>query len=807
MKKTLSYIGLVVSIVLMLTSCKSDILESSGGDVEGTDGVPVTLTFEAALPGGAVATRTPNDINNLTLLVFNDQHRYLYRAEATLDAVITTPPGIVFEPHGLKHDAINNQVYRFKVTLMTSTKARIIHFVADYDKHRLDNQLGADVELENADEGEVLPRLVSEDIGDYSYWQSYKFDKIDNTIFNGKAFELLRDKARIRVENPATSGFTLKGFSIHNAPDRGTLAPYLSKKELDPAGPRPMYRDVLYTFPLDPVDPTLPPGLTLKKQGVTESNLAPLPVFDYSNSQAEPDKQMSVILYGRGKADHTDVYYKLDMVREIYAVPGDKASFIGVERFNIVRNNNYVVKIASANGKGYATYEEAVKNPASNNLFGSVELQDYSDITDGQYTLIVDNTNAIMTLPGHFYSPITFVGPNLDKPREHVHVYYKGKECTGKIEGDQYIDFAKYDSNTGVLQVDVTNIPTNSDERYVFNVVGTGDNGAHIQRTITLILRKRYEFKMHLEDKDPTNRKQGSEVDVVFTIPGTLPSTLYPFDIKIAADQLSPLVNATYNDQMKVLKEGQRTYYVYTVKTPSTVDKEYTLHFQRTRTNGTCDVTAISDNFYNDDEILKNGQSYSDDNRGELTYTGISYTLPKVVPSEYRTKLDVDGPGGVTATIVSAGYVAFNGLGVVSDAANLTLTATMKLGNGTVKAKKTMLVSEWKQLLRDKKPMNLDISEVTVEEKANYKRSDEAPYGQVPAGTTFTVTTTETSLHPTITSTGSGTYRLTVTGLENIKKPVSFTCRATINGIEYESNSAYLSKIIDYPVLNMTPHN
>lgn len=796
---------MVVSMVLMLASCNSDIADSLGGG-DATDGVPVTLTFQTAMPGKTMGTRSTSDIKNLTLLVFNDQHRYLYRAKATLVQIEDAPTGIDFWPRNVKHGPVDNKVYKFTVTLMTSTKPRIIHFLADYEK--LDSVLADDQALEGADEGEVIPRIVSKDMDDYSYWQSFKFDNIDQNSFNGKAFELLRDKARILVNNKAAD-FELKGFAIHNAPDRGTIAPYISKTELNPLGPREMYRDVLYTFPLDPTETTLPPNIALKDYGDVTTNTKELRVFEYSNSQAEASKQMSVIIYGKGKADHNYAYYKLDIVRDVYADPENKTGYIGAQRFDILRNNNYVVTISSAKGKGYATYAEAVRQPASNNLFGSVELQDYSDVTDGQYTLIVDNTNAIMTLPGHFYSSITFVGANLEKPAEHVAVYLNGKECTGQITGDPYIDRAEYSKTTGVLHVNVTNIPTDVDKTYTFNVVASPPNSpTHIQRTITLILRKRYDFKLKLDDTDP-QRKQGSPVNLTFTVPGTLPSTLYPFDIYVAADQLSPLVNATVNDQMKVLKQGQRTYYAYTVRTPSTTDQEITLHFQRTRTNGTCDVTAISGNFNNADAILPNGNSSPTNDRGLLTYTGISYTVPKIVPSDYRTTLAVSGVAGVTATMASAGYVEFGGTGWANATGNLTLTATMKLGNGTVKATKTMPVSEWKQLLANHKAMNLDISEVTVTEKVYYRQSNDAQYQAVPSSSNLTVATGDPAFDNSNISinAANGTYTMTVRNLQTVKKPIAFIFQTTIGGTQYESNSAYLSKIIDNPVLYLTPHN
>ncbi|WP_159101301.1 hypothetical protein [Prevotella dentasini] len=303
MKRSLYYIGMVVSMLLVLTSCTSDIFESFGGD-DATDGVPVTLSFEAAFPGGGPMTRTTADIKNLTLLVFNDKHRYLYRAKATLQEIVDTPSGITFLPDGVTLGPVENKLYKFTVTLMTSTKPRIIHFVADYSKDgkSLDETLPGDHDLESSDEGEVMPGIISTDTEDYSYWQTFYFKNINENSFENKAFKLLRDKAKITVTNAQNSGFELKGYSLHNAPDRGTVVSFQSKTQLT-NGPREFYRDVLYTFPIDPTLPTLPSDIVLKNIRETTTNLNPIPVFEYSNSQAERTKQLSVILYGKGNND------------------------------------------------------------------------------------------------------------------------------------------------------------------------------------------------------------------------------------------------------------------------------------------------------------------------------------------------------------------------------------------------------------------------------------------------------------------------------------------------------------------------
>lgn len=796
MKKTLAYIGMVVSILVMLTSCKSDILESFGSTEGGTDGVPVTLTFQTSFPDVSLSTRTVDDVKNLTLLVFDENHRYLYRAKATLDNITTAGSEITFLPEHTQ-PAIDNKIYKFSVTLMTSTKPRIIHFVANYND--FDAVLGEDHTQEGADEGEVMPKLISHNINQYSYWQVFKFDKIEANSFANKAFKLLRNEAKIAVES-VDPRFTIMGFAIHNAPDRGTVAPYFSKikKENDPRG---IYSDVLYSFPYDPTETSIPAGLKLKVLGDAKTNKAPISLYEYSNEQATPDKQMTIILYGKRNQDANPSYYKLDIVDDIYA-DEDKKVFVGIKKIDLVRNNHYTIRVSAAKKEGYSTFDEAVKHPASNDIFSSVELQEFSEVSDGSYTLLVENTNAIMTLPGLFATHINFTGANLSVPTTRdVKVFLNGKECNGPIVGDDYIDYADYNANTGALSVNVKAIPTVADKRYTFTVVGTPpDLHTHIQRTVTLVVRKRYNFNLQLIELTP-DKKQGAEVNLKFKIPGTLPSTLFPFDVYIAADQLSPLVKGDLDDHMKVQKIGKRTYYVYTVTTASTQDQDITLHFQRTRSDGTSDVTLISEHFNNADVILPNSQSECSDSKGRLTYSGGSYSVPKVVPSDYRTTVKATGVAGVTAKMVSAGYVEFTGLNTVANGlANLTLTTEINVGNGILTATKTQTVNQWKQQLAAHQTMDLDISKVVVSGTIKYQVSSaNADLNPLPSYVNVKVKSDNATVNSKLELKSDGVYTFTISNLNTVKSPVAFSFEADKGTTKYESNSMYISKLFDHP--------
>ena len=58
------------------------------------------------------------------------------------------------------------------------------------------------------------------------FWSRVSLENgIAETSFNNSTVELLRNQAKISVTNEA-SNFTYDGFTIHNTPEKGTVAPY-----------------------------------------------------------------------------------------------------------------------------------------------------------------------------------------------------------------------------------------------------------------------------------------------------------------------------------------------------------------------------------------------------------------------------------------------------------------------------------------------------------------------------------------------------------------------------------------------------
>lgn len=808
MKKLTTYTLWLLALCWGLTACTADEKGELPTKQSLPDGTPVKFSFEAVVP--EVATRTAGRVTSLHLLVFDQNHRYLYRAEAVVGEEVNA--GRLNGVDYIHNNGIlpaENKLRRFEVTLLTSSQPRIVHFIANYDW----SGFPKDYEIEGTDEGQLIPRLYTGRNVAPTYWQSFRFEDIANDSFHHLVFKLLRNKAKFTVDLSRVPNFRLKGYCMHNSPDRGTVAPYYSKTAASGSG---TYSDVLYNFPDTPTQPTIMAHMELGREGDVNTNRSPLLVYEYRNREADDSKQMFLILKGQYPGTNYDSYYKVDLMT---AIRDEQNNYLGAELFDVVRNNHYLIIIQKIDQPGYRTYEEAVANPAGNNLFASVELQDFPTVSDGTYKLSVDNTDAVMVLPGRFSSQIAFSSKN---GYRDVRVYLNRKPCNGAITGDDYLSYANYNSNTGVLSVDVKAVPANTEQTYVFNVIATpAENPTiHIQRTISLTVRPQYEFKATLTEADATNNPQGERVSLSFTVPGTLPRNLFPYHVYIAADQLSPYVSATVNDGMVMEKRGTRVFYRYTVgEKPGDMDVTKTLNFQRTLGNGTSVITLYSSFYNNADVLLKNSESVSrsDANTvtGLLTFTGLSYTRPHMVPSGLRTTLATSGVAGVTARMVSAGYVKLEGLQGKAGNQRLTLTATITTAGGKIVCTKTLTLDEWKTRLGNASgSVDMDVSSVQLSGRISYRewKSGSGATGNildVPANATLVVIDANgsTSQYATIRMTGAGTYTMDVNNLAALKTARPF--RVDYNNNPYLPNkvvvhSQYLMKLVDNPDLVMS---
>ncbi len=576
----------------MVQTVKDDVVNTKEGD-------SITLTGTFEIPEAVLATRSAvGNVENLHLLVFDENHRFIQRAEAVLSKPDKNLSGQQ-TPNG-NPGVLENKMLSFSAKLLSSNNKRTIHFVANYD---FPAELSQDYLLRDMDEGELMNKLVESRLNRAAYWRAFSFNGLSSTSFNNRVFRLLRNQAEVQLVIERSADFELKGFCLHNAPRRGTVAPYISKQSLDNADVDAHYRDVLYSFPTQPTEPTLLGEMhtydVLSADGniandAWKTNKSNIAVFEYKNSDASRDKQVSLIMYGQkrvnGRLERAG-YYKIDLKKDLFY----GQDYMGSEPYDIIRNHLYKVTVNSVINKGYNTMEQAIAAPAGNNIFASVELQDFAQVSDKNYTLNVGATEVILTKPSVYTTNFVYRRVNTNNDMfDKVNVYYNRQPVAQAFNNDPYIQSVNFNKSNGTLTVTTKqNFPTSGFVSYKLLVIADSKDRAtpsRIQRIINLTLRPPYNFNASLTNYTGATVAQGQLVQLAFNVPGSIPTQLLPYTLLMEANGLTP----SENQNIKLVIKDKKIFYEYTVLPTDQNLGTKILYFKRNNSRGEVGVKLSS---------------------------------------------------------------------------------------------------------------------------------------------------------------------------------------------------------------------
>lgn len=185
---------IICFLLLLLSGCALDDL----GDIKHNDR-EVRLNFTIDTPAPQPMSRATvideNEVNDLYILVFDENGRFIARRKAMLIGTSYT------------------------VTLPQSSNPRTIHFVANHDWSTFDDVLAA-----GKDEGEIIASMQTNTL---AFWQRIELNGgINTTTFNPQVVPLIRNMSKFTLENLSTLG-NVK-FALYNMPSAGTVAPFNS---------------------------------------------------------------------------------------------------------------------------------------------------------------------------------------------------------------------------------------------------------------------------------------------------------------------------------------------------------------------------------------------------------------------------------------------------------------------------------------------------------------------------------------------------------------------------------------------------
>lgn len=605
MKRRVYLYYIALPLLLLLAGC---VREPMGSMLipEGKEGDSITLTLglhaddlsDLTLRSEAINDNEVEKITSLRILVFNEHQQFLY----STDAVLGDPASAeafgddAFLPDGKKGSI--TMIKSFKATFIQSSKPRYLHFVANYDW----TGQTQDYFLVGNSAGAIIPKLTTsiESANGSNgktkafdpMWAQVRLNELSSESLQGKVVKLLRCHAKVTVVNnsPATDGFKLTGFTACNVHKSGTVAPFVMD-------------NYAFAFPYAPTKATTPPDVEIIPNYIPEHIVPADAEFRLFEHQNNGDKKVFLIIRGEKQLKNGSTatrYYKVDFVAK-----RTEENIISDRVLPIIRNNHYKVTITAVNSDGYATMDEAIAAPAHNNIFSSIELQEFTQVSDEMFTLKTDPVQILIVHPGTYNFNTSFAITNSDY---HFKPYGGG---TGTGSGAQYIRYYKRWSdndfymgaltqteistrrgNDDHFSIEVKNIPSDAVERYSIEVAGlrsyapddtpptnpkdlytyeridgkpvTGATNPLI-RNVEITIRKPLLFKAKLVD----DASQPGNKFLEFDIYKNLPKGIFPFEVLIEAPDLSPRNKKGNTENLTIVKRGRKVYYRYIVKTDS----------------------------------------------------------------------------------------------------------------------------------------------------------------------------------------------------------------------------------------------
>ena len=479
----------------------------------------------------------------------------------------------------------------FGVNLTKREGPRRLHFIANYPG----------LTMGFGEESGLIGRLLTDETLDAKgehdiYWNYMDVDSIqDGTQELMRNIPMLRNFAKVEIElTPKldvnlNDKFKLTGYAIHNKPKKGTAAPYNSangefanyvvkngtsmscqtyenlEKTQGYVGNEPY--DNEYQKLTDFNDVTYN----------SDGTITAAPFYLYERTHVGADDPTCIILKGKYAADGDfddaqDTYYKLDFVHR------DAQTSTNVY-YNLLRNFIYTMNIVDVSGTGYNTVDDAIKNPASNNIAGNTDIEKFTNISDGDARLFVSTTYVVFTDDEEpidiYYQYIPDLKNNPTVHNNNLKVISGGEIVVSTPTGEVLASAVVADSDetaghVGWRKITLTPKAGFNGRKVEYLTIASST----LQRKITIVRRNPYPMVVHAYDPNDQDKLVAktakSEVDVKVSIEGGIPEALFPLKFYVTSAQNSiyakpggDMYSESYSGGYGFVKEITYDFYKY----------------------------------------------------------------------------------------------------------------------------------------------------------------------------------------------------------------------------------------------------
>lgn len=416
----------------------------------------VTLNFTTDVPAYSVKTKA-DEVTDMALLTFDANGKFIAKVVPTTFTAGATGTG----------------------TARVDKNTAIIHFVANYDGW------GSFAATVGEAESAVLSVMTT---SHFTYWGRVATD-LQSTI----AVHLLRNFAKVTVENAADSGFSYDGLTVCNYTTKGTVA--TCGESTDENG---------FANVEDRITATTAGAIT--QVGSSNATTNAIYTFEYANPQ---DKQMFAIIHDANKG-----YFKVQLI------DANKNAYV------IERNYIYVIRIKKINSdaQGASSVADAMNAAPSNNIYAEVLKESASVVDDENNVLTVDqlsylftglSSSATATIKAHYY-------PNGSSTEDNSQMVWK-------VISDPDGILSNTDNfSEGTFTPTVK--PVTSGAKTATVMVSDGN----LSRYITIVSAEKFKFDVY------SLVRNGDQVTITFNIPESFPVGLYPIKCYITTGNLNP---------------------------------------------------------------------------------------------------------------------------------------------------------------------------------------------------------------------------------------------------------------------------
>ena len=472
----------------------------------------------------------------------------------TLWLVVFDKEGYLVESVKASNLVTSGGVTSFKATLHATLEGRIMHFLLNYVDE------GTALNFTYGHENNIIGGLTVERNRDV-YWQRVELPEgiNGNTTSEGTVAKyltkvpLVRNFSKIKV-TVACDHFNLLGFYVLNVPNRGTVAPfsngefvkYYNQEGATFNGNTAFTPKNYATLSAEGYSGSMPNNdvrinkttdFTESTQLLDEDDSYYLYESTYING--DKDKTVSVLLRGEytNESNVTTAYwYRVDLVKP-------NASGV-IEYFDVLRNFLYNIKITHVTA-GKTSAQDAITQPAGNNILSSLDIAHLTNVSDGTATLEVNYTDTVLISN----DAVTVKYKFTDKGSRDNFTNNTNADIKNNAEGDDCGWYLTYDGTTAPISVTSISASDDSDGWYDVTISVTGNITERKDVSITFfaesstatVLSRTVHYTllpkqtMLVECPPQVDAEKGEAVNVAILIPDGLPEAMFPLDFAIEA--------------------------------------------------------------------------------------------------------------------------------------------------------------------------------------------------------------------------------------------------------------------------------